>query len=45
MAQNKSPDPKQRQRAEALAPDPCGGPLTTDQGVTVEHTDDSLRAG
>ncbi|MEU0123420.1 catalase [Streptomyces albidoflavus] len=45
MAENKSPDPKQRQRAEALAPDPCGGPLTTDQGVIVEHTDDSLRAG
>ncbi|MFD6043439.1 catalase [Streptomyces koyangensis] len=45
MAENQSPDPKQRQRAEALAPDPCGGPLTTDQGVIVEHTDDSLRAG
>ncbi|MFJ4763471.1 catalase [Streptomyces diastaticus] len=45
MAENKAPDPKQRQRAEAYAPDPAGGPMTTDQGVVVEHTDDALRAG
>jgi catalase len=38
-------DRKQSQREEFLADDPAGGPLTTDQGVTVDHTDDSLAAG
>ncbi|MGW0763238.1 catalase [Streptomyces sp. NPDC002814] len=38
-------DAKQRQRDAHRAPDPAGGPLTTDQGVVVDHTDDSLRAG
>ncbi|WP_328504502.1 catalase [Streptomyces sp. NBC_00457] len=38
-------DAKQRQREAHRAPDPAGGPLTTDQGVVVDHTDDSLRVG
>ncbi|GAA0477752.1 catalase [Streptomyces sp. NPDC046215] len=38
-------DPKQQQRDAFRAADPAGGPLTTDQGVVVDHTDDSLRAG
>ncbi|NGO71655.1 catalase [Streptomyces boncukensis] len=38
-------DSKQRQRAAHLADDPAGGPLTTDQGVVVDHTDDALAAG
>ncbi len=38
-------DAKQRQRDAHRAADPEGGPLTTDQGVAVDHTDDSLRAG
>jgi catalase len=38
-------DSKQRQRAEARADDPREGPLTTDQGVVIDHTDDSLQAG
>ncbi|MDO0930585.1 catalase [Streptomyces sp. DG2A-72] len=38
-------DAKQRQRDAHRAPDPAGGPLTTDQGVVVDHTDDSLQAG
>jgi len=38
-------DPKQEQLETALAPDPAEGPLTTDQGVAVDHTDDSLAAG
>ncbi|MGA4838692.1 catalase [Streptomyces sp. G45] len=39
------PDGKQRQRDHYRAADPAGGPLTTDQGVVVDHTDDSLAAG
>ncbi|ATL31879.1 catalase [Streptomyces formicae] len=38
-------DGKQRQRDRFRAEDPATGPLTTDQGVTVDHTDDSLAAG
>ncbi|GGZ69188.1 catalase [Streptomyces bluensis] len=38
-------DRKQRQREEFQADDPAGGPLTTDQGVEVDHTDDSLTVG
>ncbi|MFD9908941.1 catalase [Streptomyces sp. NPDC059063] len=39
------PDGKQRQRDHYRAADPASGPLTTDQGVEVDHTDDSLAAG
>ncbi|MET9645829.1 hypothetical protein [Streptomyces syringium] len=38
-------DPKQEQRDTFRAEDPATGPLTTDQGVVVEHADDSHRAG
>jgi catalase len=38
-------DAKQRQRDAHRAADPAGGPLTTDQGVVVDHTDDFLQAG
>ncbi|MFF7788701.1 catalase [Streptomyces sp. NPDC007991] len=38
-------DRKQQQREAFTADDPAGGPLTTDQGVEVDHTDDSLAAG
>ncbi|MFF4289428.1 catalase [Streptomyces sp. NPDC001633] len=38
-------DQKQEQRRAHFADDPAAGPLTTDQGVTVDHTDDSLQAG
>lgn len=38
-------DRKQEQRETFHADDPKGGPLTTDQGVQVDHTDDSLTAG
>ncbi|MGW2572822.1 hypothetical protein [Streptomyces sp. NPDC001537] len=38
-------DRKQEQRASFHADDPAGGPLTTDQGVEVDHTDDSLAVG
>ncbi|MFH8409892.1 catalase [Streptomyces sp. NPDC018019] len=38
-------DPKQEQRDRYRAADPDSGPMTTDQGVAVDHTDDSLRAG
>lgn len=38
-------DEKQKQRDSVRAPDPSDGPLTTDQGVAVEHTDDSLTVG
>ncbi len=38
-------DPKQEQRDRFRAEDPASGPMTTDQGVTVDHTDDSLQAG
>ncbi|MGW0732348.1 catalase [Streptomyces sp. NPDC002851] len=38
-------DAKQRQRDVHRAADPADGPLTTDQGVVVDHTDDSLQAG
>ncbi|MFJ9584318.1 catalase [Streptomyces acidicola] len=38
-------DRKQRQREAFQADDPAGGPLTTDQGVEVDHTDDSLTVG
>ncbi|KUM79333.1 catalase [Streptomyces griseorubiginosus] len=40
-----SADRKQRQREAFHADDPAAGPLTTDQGVEVDHTDDSLAAG
>ncbi|MGX1478654.1 UNVERIFIED_CONTAM: catalase [Streptomyces canus] len=40
-----SADRKQRQREGFHADDPTAGPLTTDQGVEVDHTDDSLAAG
>ncbi len=40
-----APDRKQEQRERFHADDPAGGPLTTDQGVAVDHTDDSLTAG
>lgn len=36
---------KQEQREAAHPVDPASGPLTTDQGVAVDHTDDSLTAG
>ncbi|MFE9448531.1 catalase [Streptomyces sp. NPDC006739] len=36
---------KQEQREEFRAGDPAAGPLTTDQGVEVDHTDDSLTVG
>ncbi|MET8009997.1 catalase [Streptomyces sp. NPDC005271] len=39
------PDRKQRQREQHLAPDPCEGPLTSDQAVAIDHTDDSLTVG
>ncbi|MEU2272979.1 catalase [Streptomyces olindensis] len=38
-------DRKQAQREAFRADDPAAGPLTTDQGVAVDHTDDSLAAG
>ncbi|MGW2640508.1 catalase [Streptomyces sp. NPDC001348] len=38
-------DRKQQQREKHYADDPAAGPLTTDQGVDVDHTDDSLTAG
>ncbi|MFC0598267.1 catalase [Streptomyces palmae] len=38
-------DSKQEQRKTHFADDPAAGPLTTDQGVVVDHTDDSLRVG
>ncbi|AGP54204.1 catalase [Streptomyces rapamycinicus] len=38
-------DRKERQRDIYRAPDPAEGPLTTDQGVAVDHTDDSLTVG
>ncbi|MFC8519113.1 catalase [Streptomyces sp. NPDC057257] len=38
-------DRKQEQRESFHADDPAAGPLTTDQGVEVDHTDDSLAAG
>ncbi|AXK33992.1 catalase [Streptomyces armeniacus] len=40
-----SRDPKDQQLQTVRAPDPAGGPLTTDQGVTVDHTDDALAGG
>jgi catalase len=38
-------DEKQKQMDSVRAADPSDGPLTTDQGVPVEHTDDSLTVG
>ncbi|GHC87110.1 catalase [Streptomyces flavofungini] len=38
-------DHKQDQRDAARAEGPTTGPLTTDQGVAVDHTDDALAAG
>ncbi|WP_372343506.1 catalase [Streptomyces sp. KL116D] len=38
-------DRKQEQRDTVRADDPTNGPLTTDQGVPVDHTDDALAAG
>ncbi|MCQ8831149.1 catalase [Streptomyces malaysiensis] len=38
-------DRKERQREKYRAADPAEGPLTTDQGVAVDHTDDSLTVG
>ncbi|MER5434464.1 catalase [Streptomyces sp. NPDC002588] len=40
-----SADRKDQQLEGFRAEDPASGPLTTDQGVTVDHTDDSLAAG
>lgn len=40
-----SDDRKRLQRIRHHADDPTDGPLTTDQGVEVDHTDDSLTAG
>ncbi|MEU6577952.1 catalase [Streptomyces sp. NPDC046805] len=40
-----SPDPKDEQLETYRAADPASGPLTTDQAVEVDHTDDSLAAG
>ncbi|MDQ0994371.1 catalase [Streptomyces sp. V3I7] len=40
-----TPDPKDEQLETYRAPDPASGPLTTDQAVDVDHTDDSLTAG
>ncbi|QNP74404.1 catalase [Streptomyces roseirectus] len=36
---------RKQQREESTADDPATGPLTTDQGVDVDRTDDSLTAG
>ncbi|MDX3382507.1 catalase [Streptomyces niveiscabiei] len=38
-------DPKRHQNERSTADDPAVGPLTTDQGVQVDRTDDSLAAG
>ncbi|MCP9205927.1 catalase [Streptomyces sp. NEAU-Y11] len=38
-------DRKERQREAYRAAEPAEGPLTTDQGVAVDHSDDSLSAG
>ncbi|MER7483793.1 catalase [Streptomyces sp. NPDC126510] len=38
-------DRKEAQREASRADDPAAGPLTTDQGVEVDHTDDSLAVG
>jgi catalase len=38
-------DRKDDQLERFRAEDPAAGPLTTDQGVQVDHTDDSLAAG
>ncbi|WP_316752189.1 catalase [Streptomyces herbicida] len=38
-------DGKDEQLEAFRAEDPASGPLTTDQGVGVDHTDDSLAAG
>ncbi|MFI7500044.1 catalase [Streptomyces sp. NPDC049687] len=40
-----SADRKDHQLDGFRAEDPASGPLTTDQGVEVDHTDDSLAAG
>ncbi|MFD9116935.1 catalase [Streptomyces bottropensis] len=41
-----SPMDRKREQREAAHPDdPTSGPLTTDQGVAVDHTDDSLTVG
>lgn len=40
-----TPDRKDEQLETFRAADPAAGPLTTDQGVAVDHTDDSLAAG
>ncbi|WEO93109.1 catalase [Streptomyces sp. FXJ1.172] len=40
-----TPDRKDEQLDAFRAPDPASGPLTTDQAVQVDHTDDSLAAG
>ena len=41
-----SPMDRKREQREAAHPvDPASGPLTTDQGVAVDHTDDSLTVG
>lgn len=40
-----TPDRKNEQLDRFRAEDPASGPLTTDQGVEVDHTDDSLAAG
>ncbi|MGW0822619.1 catalase [Streptomyces sp. NPDC002845] len=38
-------DRKQQQRETFHADDPASGALTTDQGVEIDHTDDSLTVG
>ncbi|MFJ8110612.1 catalase [Streptomyces sp. NPDC096132] len=41
-----SPDDRKGRQLDGFrAEDPASGPLTTDQGVEVDHTDDSLAAG
>ncbi|OIJ95703.1 catalase HPII [Streptomyces sp. MUSC 14] len=40
-----APDRKGEQLDAFRAPDPASGPLTTDQAVRVDHTDDSLTVG
>lgn len=40
-----TPDPKDEQLEAFRAVDPASGPLTTDQAVEVDRTDDSLAAG
>ncbi len=49
MARNGKPNPKQvpskREQLAAVEIDLAGARLTTDQGIPVQDTDNSLRAG